>query len=129
MSPPGGSRSCLAIHPGSLGDVLLAGPALAHLEGLGFRTTLAVTSHLVALFADSGLVAAARDLEGLGLHRLFVDPVDVRALEVLAGYDAIVSWLGAGARGLHVQERRHQGLAIDLEAHPFAGHVGRQHDR
>jgi len=96
MSPPGGSRSCLAIHPGSLGDVLLAGPALAHLEGLGFRTTLAVTSHLVALFADSGLVAAARDVEGLGLHRLFVEPVDVRALEVFAGYDAIVSWFGAG---------------------------------
>jgi ADP-heptose:LPS heptosyltransferase len=88
----------LAIHPGSLGDVLLAGPALAHLGDLGFRTTLAVTARLVALFAHSGLVADARDVESLALHRLFVEPLDPRALDALAGYDAVVSWFGAGDR-------------------------------
>lgn len=93
---PSGSRRCLAIHPGSLGDVLLARHALAHLGHLGFRTTLAVTSRLVELFAGSGLVAEVRDVEGLGLHRLFIEPPDVRGLEALAGYDAIVSWFGAG---------------------------------
>jgi ADP-heptose:LPS heptosyltransferase len=90
------SPSCLAIHPGALGDVLLAGPALAHLRGLGFRTTLAVTSRLVGLFEGSGLVDAARDLESLALHRLFVEPPDPAALDTIAGYDAVISWLGAG---------------------------------
>lgn len=96
MKPSGSGRRCLAIHPGSLGDVVLASPALAHLGHLGFRTTLAVTSRLVDLFAGSGLVADARDVEGLGLHRLFVEPCEARALEAVLGYDAVVSWFGAG---------------------------------
>lgn len=92
----GASPSCLIIHPGALGDVLLAGPALAHLRGLGFRTTLAVNSRLVRLFEGSGLVDAARDLEGLALHRLFMEAPDRAALGTLEGHDAVVSWLGAG---------------------------------
>ena len=87
---------CLVVHPGALGDVLLAGPALAHLRALGFRTTLAVTSRLVALFAGSGLVDDARDLESLALHRLFVAPPGPGALAAVASFDAIVCWLGAG---------------------------------
>jgi ADP-heptose:LPS heptosyltransferase len=87
---------CLVVHPGALGDVLLAGPALAHLRLLGFRTTLAVASRLAALFRGSGLVDDARDLESLGLHRVFVDGVDPGALESLASFDALVCWLGAG---------------------------------
>jgi hypothetical protein len=86
----------LVVHPGALGDVLLAGPALAHLRALGFRTTLAVTSRLVTLFAGSGLVDDARDVEGLALHRLFVAPPDPGALDAVASFDAIVCWLGAG---------------------------------
>ncbi len=87
---------CLVVHPGALGDVLLAGPALAHLRALGFRTTLAVTSRLVALFAGSGLVDDTRDLESLALHRLFVAPPDPGALDAVASFDAIVCWLGVG---------------------------------
>jgi Glycosyltransferase family 9 (heptosyltransferase) len=87
---------CLVVHPGALGDVLLAGPALEHLRALGFRTTLAVTSSLVALFAGSGLVEDARDLESLALHRLFVEPPDPGALDAVASFDAFVCWLGAG---------------------------------
>jgi heptosyltransferase III len=87
---------CLVIHPGALGDVLLAGPALAHLRQLGFRTALGVVPRLVELFAGSGLVDAAQDLDSLALHRLFVDPASPAALRTVAGYDAIVSWLGAG---------------------------------
>jgi heptosyltransferase-3 len=89
--------TCLVVHPGALGDVLLAVPALAHLRTLGFRTTLAVPGRLVRLFQDSSLVDAALDLEGgLALHGLFEEPPGASALQALAGYDAIVSWFGAG---------------------------------
>ena len=50
-APESGGRvspTCLVVHPGALGDVLLAVPALAHLRALGFRTTLAVPGRLVA---------------------------------------------------------------------------------
>ena len=87
---------CLVVHPGALGDVLLAGPALGHLRALGFRTTLAVTARLVPLFGDSGLADHARDLEGLALHRLFVEPPVAAAHDVAEGFDALVCWLGAG---------------------------------
>lgn len=90
------SRRCLVVHPGALGDVLLGAPALAHLAALGFATTLAVTARLVALFAGSGLVAVVRDVEDLALHRLFVDPPGPGAIRGVAGYDAVVSWFGAG---------------------------------
>jgi hypothetical protein len=87
---------CLVVHPGALGDVLLAGPALWHLRALGFRTTLAVTSRLVPLFEGSGLIDDACDLEALALHRLFVEPPGAAAYDGLAGFDALVCWLGAG---------------------------------
>src|SRR6185436_10907224 len=92
----GMSRRCLAVHPGALGDVLLAGAALAHLRALGYRPTLAVTSRLVPLYEASGLVDAAVDLEGLGLHRLFMESPDRRALRELESFDAVVCWMGAG---------------------------------
>ena len=96
--PPGGrvTRRCLVVHPGALGDVLLAGPALVHLRLLGFHTTLAVASRLAALLRGSGLVDDARDLESLGLHRLFVEGVDPGALESIRSFDVVVCWLGAG---------------------------------
>lgn len=90
------SPRCLVIHPGALGDVLLAVPALAHLSRLGFGTTLAVDARLAALFTASGLVDGVRDLESLALHRLFVEPADSKALGAGAAYDAVVSWFGAG---------------------------------
>jgi heptosyltransferase III len=90
------TRRCLVVHPGALGDVLLAGPALGHLRSLDFRTTIASTSRLVALFAGSGLVDGARDVEGLGLHRLFVEPIVPGALEPIQTFDALVFWVGAG---------------------------------
>jgi hypothetical protein len=97
--PESGSRvspSCLIVHPGALGDVLLAGPALAHVRALGFRTTLAVAGRLVTLVDGTGLVDAGMDIESLALHRLFDAPPSAAALRVLAGHDALVSWFGAG---------------------------------
>ena len=49
-------RRCLVVHPGALGDVLLAGPALRHLRDLGYRPTLAVLPWLVPLFATLALI-------------------------------------------------------------------------
>ncbi len=112
------TRRCLAIHPGALGDVLLAGPALAHLRKLGFRTTLAVAPRLVGLFAGSGLVDTAQDLEGLALHRLFVDAADPTALGTVAGFDAIVSWLGAGDAAFRASLARLGRPAVIARAAP-----------
>jgi ADP-heptose:LPS heptosyltransferase len=111
----------LVVHPGALGDVLLAGPALAHLHHLGFRTTLAVTSRLVQLFAGSGLVDSARDLESLALHRLFVEPPDPAALAAVGAYDAIVSWLGAGDPVLRASLARLDRPAVIARAAPPPG--------
>jgi lipopolysaccharide heptosyltransferase III len=88
----------LVIHPGALGDVLLALPALAHLARLtpGTRRVLAVAPRLAALLDRSAYVEEAIDLDALGLHRLFATATDPTALQSLAGYDAVVSWLGAG---------------------------------
>lgn len=121
-------RRGLVIHPGALGDVLLARPALAHLGARGLRLTLAVTSRLVGLFAASGLVERAVDLETLGLHRLFAERPSPGALDVLAGYAAIVSWFGAGEPG-YVQNLAAAGQPVVVaRAAPAPGerrHVSR----
>jgi len=90
------TRRCLVIHPGALGDVLLALPALAHLGDLGFERVLAAMPRLTALLGGSDYVEAAMDLDGLGLHRLFTPEPDPSVLHGLAAYDAVVSWFGAG---------------------------------
>ena len=42
------------------------------------------------------MVDAAFDVEALALHRLFVEAPDPGALGVMATFDAIVCWMGAG---------------------------------
>jgi ADP-heptose:LPS heptosyltransferase len=87
---------CLVVHPGALGDVLVARPALADLGALGFRRTLAAAPRLADLLVGLGAVEAGVDLDALGLHRLFAPGGAAGALEPLRRYDAVVSWLGAG---------------------------------
>jgi ADP-heptose:LPS heptosyltransferase len=91
-------RRALVIHPGALGDVLLALPALEHLGrlGAGVHRTLAAGARLGGLLAGTGGVEAALDLEGLGLHQLFLAEPDPGIIRMLADYDLVVSWLGAG---------------------------------
>lgn len=91
-----GRRRCLVIHPGAVGDVLLALPALAHLGDLGFERVLAATPRVAALLGGAGVVESGVDLDRLGLHRLFTDEGDPALLRALAGHEAVVSWLGAG---------------------------------
>ena len=119
---------CLVVHPGALGDVLLAGPALAHLRALGFRTTLAVTSRLVTLFAGSRLVDDPCDLETLALHRLFVEPMPPGALAPVDAFDALVSWFGAGEPAFRANLARLGRPVVIARARPPAGagrHVSR----
>jgi len=92
------SRSCLVIHPGALGDVLLALPALAHLARLqpGVHRVLAVAPRLATLLLGTGYAEQTVDPERLALHRLFVTEPGPPPLERLRAYDAVVSWFGAG---------------------------------
>jgi ADP-heptose:LPS heptosyltransferase len=88
----------LVIHPGAVGDVLLALPALAHLATLvpGVHRLLAVGPGPAALLAGTPYAEAATRLDDLGLHRLFVaDPAE-ESPPGLAPFDGVVSWLGAG---------------------------------
>ena len=91
-------RRVLVIHPGALGDVLQAVPALrvlASLEG-GARVSLAAQPRLAALLAGAGAVDEALSSDALGLEALFADaPLGPALAERLAGAHAVVSWFGA----------------------------------
>ena len=88
----------LVIHPGALGDVLLALPALAHLRTLepDRERVVALAPRLAALLEGSAYAEATVSLDALNLHRLFTPEADPAVLADLAGYDPVVSWFGAG---------------------------------
>jgi heptosyltransferase III len=81
----------LAIHPGALGDVLLAIPALRALRDGGARVTLAAQPRIASLLVALGEADEARDVESLRLDALFA--ADGRAR--LPAADRIVCWFGA----------------------------------
>jgi ADP-heptose:LPS heptosyltransferase len=84
----------LAVHPGALGDVLLAVPALRALRaGSGAPVVLGAQAHIGALLAALGVVDRAVAFETLGLDALFVDDPDRRPR--LPGLDRLVCWFGA----------------------------------
>jgi ADP-heptose:LPS heptosyltransferase len=84
----------LAIHPGALGDVLLAVPALRALGTSGRATVmLAAQPRLGALLERLGVVGAHASLERLGLDALFVD--DPARRPRLPPVARLVSWMGA----------------------------------
>ncbi|HXH82722.1 MAG TPA: hypothetical protein VNN07_07310, partial [Candidatus Tectomicrobia bacterium] len=72
--PPGATAPvALAIHPGALGDVLLAVPALRALRARGpERVVLAAQPRLGALLTTLGVVDGATTVEALALDALFV---------------------------------------------------------
>jgi ADP-heptose:LPS heptosyltransferase len=89
----------LAIHPGALGDVLLAVPALRVLRASrpGEALVLAAQPPIATLLRALGEVDDGVDVEALGLDALFVDaPATGRGI-ASAVVDArhVVSWLGA----------------------------------
>jgi hypothetical protein len=65
--------SALAIHPGALGDVLLAIPALRALRATGDRLTIGAQPRIGALLVVLGEADAALDFESLRLDALFTE--------------------------------------------------------
>jgi len=93
-------NATLVIHPGALGDVLQAIPALTALRELGGGTapTFAGQSHLGTLLAGTGVVGSCPSFDGLGLEAFFGrDPVPADVRCRLAGFARVISWFGARA--------------------------------
>src|SRR3990170_7626455 len=86
----------LVIHPGALGDILQAVPAIEALGRLGHRLTFAGQPRLGELLQGSGLVLAATSFDTFGIEALFADvPVPDRLASRLSRFRRVASWFGA----------------------------------
>ncbi len=87
----------LAIHPGALGDVLLAIPALRALKSLApaDELVLAAPPRIGALLTALGVVDRSLGFDALRLDALFVDDESSARLELLADVARVVCWFGA----------------------------------
>lgn len=85
----------LIIHPGALGDVLQAVPALRGLRAQG-RLTFAGQPRLGRLLVALGVADESRGFDGLGLEVLFTDaPAPPPVTAFLGGFTRVVSWFGS----------------------------------
>lgn len=93
---PASPRETLVVHPGALGDVLQAVPALGALGRLGHRLTFAGQPRLGELLQGSGLVLATTSFDTFGFEALFVNgsPPE-RLVTRLQRFQRVVSWFGA----------------------------------
>jgi ADP-heptose:LPS heptosyltransferase len=106
--------SFLIIHPGALGDVLQAVPAVRLLRAgaPAARLVFAGQPRLGRLLVALGAVDEARGFDGLGLEALFTDaPVPAALAAFLRGFARVVSWFGAREPGYRA---RLGALARDL---------------
>jgi hypothetical protein len=85
------ARPALAVHPGALGDVLLAIPALRALRATSAGLILAAQRHLGALVVALGEADAARAFESLQLDALFAD----EGAADLPDAARVVCWFGS----------------------------------
>jgi ADP-heptose:LPS heptosyltransferase len=87
----------LALHPGALGDVLLALPALRALRQAhaGAALALAAQPRIADVLVALGEIDQGLDFDGLGLDALFVGG-PLRDASPLGSARHVVSWFGAG---------------------------------
>jgi heptosyltransferase-3 len=93
---PRSEKQILVIHPGALGDVLQAVPALRALRAAGGRLSFAGQPRLAGFLTDAGAAQAALGFDALRLEALFTDePLPPSLSERLAHFDHVVSWFGS----------------------------------
>jgi heptosyltransferase-3 len=88
----------LAIHPGALGDVLLAVPALRALRGRlprDARLTLGAQPRIAELLSVLEVVDSGVAFDALGLDRLFVDEPLPSRTQALGRWTRCVCWFAA----------------------------------
>ncbi|MGH7278709.1 MAG: hypothetical protein ACREJG_08470, partial [Candidatus Rokuibacteriota bacterium] len=90
----------LAIHPGALGDVLLAIPALRSLRARDGAVVLAAQPRIGALLVALGEVDRTVAFDSLRLEALFADDAGMPAA-MLGQAGRVVCWFGAGDAAFH----------------------------
>jgi ADP-heptose:LPS heptosyltransferase len=98
--PDPAPRRTLAIHPGALGDVLLAVPALralrrARVHAARHGVVLAAQSHIGELLHALGEVDDHVRFEALGLDALFAGDVPRDGFAIVRGAERAVCWFGS----------------------------------
>jgi len=101
----GSQRAILVIHPGALGDVLQAVPALRALRSWG-SLTFSGQPRFGKLLCGIGLVDGALPFDGLGLEALFTVTAPPPSLvDRLSRFDRVISWFG-GRDHVYVEQLR-----------------------
>ena len=94
---PTSPSGTLVVHPGALGDVLQAVPALRGLRRLrgSAPITLAAQPRIARWLADAGVVDVAASFDGFGLEALFAGDAPPALRSRLGGFTRVVSWFGS----------------------------------
>jgi heptosyltransferase III len=89
-------KRTVVLHPGALGDVLLAVPALRALRASASgELVLAAQPRIANLLAVLGAVDRPLDFDSLGLHALFTTNAPSEPLRQLLAGARVVSWFGS----------------------------------
>ena len=116
-------RTLLVVHPGSLGDVLLALPAMRALRAAFPGHALGLMAHgqVIRLLVAGGEVHKGFTLEGQSLTHLVAgtDSMDTEIEQWLLKCDVAVGWLADPDRTLHSAFRKF-GIAHILVASPHS---------